>query len=375
MRNTFLNILTPLDGKQALLLLIPLFIFTSCINKHQKHSELNTQLITDMLGRKVEIPEQINSAVAHGAGALRFMCYLNATDLIIGVEGNEKKRNVPYLYANPELRKLPIIGSANNAEPELITALQPELIICTYLSAGEADDLQQKTGIPVVCLNYGDFNEHKKYFYASLKFLGDLLGKRERADFLINYIEDEFNSIQQKAEKQNSQQKVYIGGIAYRGAHGINSTEPDYAPFRFNKANNVAAKLADDTRFISSKLNNVLIDKEQIIEWNPDKIFIDASGYLLSKDELEKNSVLGKLVPAIQKNEIYFLLPHIWHTINYENILINSFYVSKVLQVQLYQDMNIRDKANEIYNTFLGKPVYDDIVKLYGMGCEKNTRL
>jgi hypothetical protein len=31
-------------------------------------------------------------------------------------------------------------------------------------------------------------------------------------------------------------EKVYIGGVAHRGAHGITSTEPDYAPFRFVRA-------------------------------------------------------------------------------------------------------------------------------------------
>ena len=375
MRNTFFRILTPVGRQSTFILIAFCLILSSCMNPNIKENKMSTRRVTDMNGREVEIPIQVKSAVAHGAGALRFVCYLDATEFIIGIEGNEKKRNVAYLYANPELKELPIIGSANNAEPELITAMQPDLIICTYLNSGEADELEQKTGIPVICLNYGDFNEHKKDFYTSLQFLGDILYKRERADFLIQYIEDEFKQIQQKSDSLNIQQKVYIGGIAYRGAHGINSTEPAYAPFRFVQAQNVATSIATDTKLLSSKLNNVLIDKEQIIEWNPDKIFIDAAGYLLAKDDLNANSVVGSLLNAVQQNEVYYLLPHIWNTINYEHILINSFYVSKVLQPQLYQEMNIRDKANEIYKTFLGKPIYDDIVNLYGMGCQKSKKI
>ncbi|MBU1011479.1 MAG: ABC transporter substrate-binding protein [Bacteroidetes bacterium] len=324
-----------------------------------------------MNGRNIEIPIRIRSAVAHGAGALRMICYLDRTDIIIGVESNEKKRNVPYLYAYPELRNLPIIGTGNNADPELIARLQPEVIICTFLSSSEADELQKRTGIPVLCLSYGDFNKNETNFYESMRLLGSILERNERAEYLINYIKNGLNSVEIACDKHASRARVYAGGIAFRGSHGINSTEPLYAPFRYAHAYNVAEGLVNNPNFSASQLNNVIIDKEQIIKWNPEKIFIDISSYTLSEPDLDKNSVVGKLIPAIQKDEVYFLLPHIWHSVNYEHILINTFYIAKVLYPDIYPDMDIKTKANEVYEAFLGKAIYDNLLDLYGMGCQK----
>ncbi len=373
MGNTFLILLTSFHRLAIFLMLIFGLLFTSCFNHKTPKASIAKRLITDMNGRKVEIPIKISKIVAHRSGALRLVCYLEASNLVIGVEANEKRRDVPYLFAYPELRNLPVIGSGNYADPEFIAILQPQIIICTYLNKAEADELQEKSGIPVVCLDYGDFNEHKKNFYTSLQLLGEVLNKKKRADSLIKYIEKSLKQIQKDINKSVKTEKVYVGGIAYRGSHGINSTEPFYAPFRFTNATNVSTSLANNPNLSLSKLNNIIVDKEKIIEWNPDKIFIDVSGYVLAKPDLDKASVLGKLLPAVQNNEVYFLFPHIWNTINYEHILINTFYVAKVLNPQVFNDLDIRTKANEIYQTFLGKALFDNLLELYGMGCEKIT--
>lgn len=373
MSNTFIILLTPVLKKIYFLILIfPLFL-SSCINNSSQIQKTETRFITDMNGRKVEIPVKIQKAVAHRAGALRMICYLDAASLIIGVESNEKKRNVPYLYAYPELKELPIIGTGNNVDPELITHLQPEVIIATFLSTSEADDLQKKTGIPVVCLSYGDFNNLEDNLNSSLRLLATIVDRTERAEYLIHYIKDGLNSVKTACEKQKNQKKVYIGGISFRGSHGINSTEPLFAPFRYTNAFNVAEDLVNNQNFSATELNNVIIDKEQIIKWNPEKIFIDISSYTLSEPDLDKNSVLGKLLPAIQNDEIYFLLPHIWHSVNYEHILINTFYTAKVLHPEKFPDLDIKTKADEVYKAFLGKATYEKMLELYGIGCQKIT--
>ncbi len=371
MSNTFTILLTPIH-KGTILLASLLILFTaSCINKKSNTEKIETRIITDMNKRLVEIPIKIDKIIAHRAGALRLVCYLDATDKIIGVESNEKRRSVPYLFAYPELRKLPIIGSGNNSDPELIALLQPDVLICTYLNSGEADDLQRKTGIPVACLNYGDFNEKKDDFYNSLRLLGNIVEKEKRAEFLINYIEGSFNQIINTCKKAASKESVYIGGIAFRGSHGINSTEPKYAAFRFTNTKNLSSTLIENSSSSFTKLSSCVIDKEQIIKWNPDKIFIDASGFTLSQADLEKTSILGKMLSAVQKDEVYLLFPHIWHTINYEHILINTYYIARVLHPELYPDMDIKEKANEVYTNFLGKAIYDDMIVLYGKACQK----
>ena len=49
-----------------------------------------TRIITDMLGREVEIPTEINTIICNGSNALRMVSYLQATDMMVGVEETDK---------------------------------------------------------------------------------------------------------------------------------------------------------------------------------------------------------------------------------------------------------------------------------------------
>ncbi|MHA1371475.1 MAG: iron ABC transporter substrate-binding protein, partial [Promethearchaeota archaeon] len=113
--------------------------------------------ITDGLGRSVNIPSNPQRIVGINAGTLRLLCYLDLVDKIAGVETIENTSAVrPYNFAYPELGNLPIIGPTFGGDPELIVSVNPDVIFATYMEVGDADTLQQQTGIPVVVLNYGD---------------------------------------------------------------------------------------------------------------------------------------------------------------------------------------------------------------------------
>ncbi len=337
-----------------------LILFSCNVRKENKRG---LHAVIDATGREVFIPEAIESVIALRSGALRLIAYLDATERVIAVEGNEKKRKVPYLYAYPELRELPVTGTGNIAEPELLAAHKPDMILCTYLTAGEAQELQEKTGIPVVVADYGDFNDRIDTLYNTLQFLGNIFGKEKRADSLIRYIKQNIAELN-KRSLSKAKTSVYIGGIAYRGSHGINSTEPQYAPFRFVNANNVAADLGEATSSPKAWLENAFIDREQLIKWDPEKIFLDVSGQLLWSVDL-KNKAMESSLHAIMQHELYVVLPHNWYTTNYENILCNAWYIGKILYPDAFHDIKIHEKANEIYTMFVGKPVYDKMMKEY----------
>ncbi len=91
------------------------------------------------------------------AVALRLLVYMDATHMIAGVEQNEKNSLTPYVIAHPELTTLPSIGPPMGGDAELILKSDPDGIFITYTTAGDADALQKKTGIPVVAIECPDF--------------------------------------------------------------------------------------------------------------------------------------------------------------------------------------------------------------------------
>ena len=324
-----------------------------------RHNQ-NMVTVTDMLGRKVKIPEKVNKVVCVRAGALRLLSYLDAADMVAGVEIIERSNTCPYNIANPEYSNLPVIGPQHGGDAELIAQTLPDVIFMTYTTTGDADKLQTQTGIPVIALNYGDITTHRKTFYTALSLMAGIIDKKPEADSLINSIETFIKDLDKRTStvSQKTKHHIYAGGISFRGSHGIASTSPEYAPFEFNNVPN----LPHD---IKSSNNSLFIDKEQLIEWNPDKIFIDYAGWPIVKDELEE-STLKETLDAVNNNEIYLLLPYNWYTTNFATVFVNAYYTGSVLFPEEFSDINFEKKANEIYHTFLQKDIYSDVVKTIG---------
>ena len=83
--------------------------------KGDKAEEASTRTVTDMLGREVEIPTEINTIICNGSNALRMVSYLRATGLMVGVEetdkGYETSTKRDYAYACYDIFKdMPVIG-------------------------------------------------------------------------------------------------------------------------------------------------------------------------------------------------------------------------------------------------------------------------
>ena len=320
-----------------------------------------------MLDRDVKIPKNLEKVVALNAGTLRLISWLDATTCISAVEGNEKQRHVPYLYANPALREKPVIGTGNNYEPELLTALAPDAIFSTYITASEADKLQQRTGIPVLAVQYGNFDDEIDTVYSALRFLGKLLHRQERADSVISFIQSTIGDLKSRTESIPPAQrpKVYVGGIAYRGSHGITSTEPRYPSFRFVNAENVARSLGAVMTSPRDVMLNAFIDKEQLIEWNPEYIFVDMGSLFSLESDMLAEPWLETL-RAFRQGKVYSVFPYNWYTTNYSTILVNSYFIGKILYPKAFADVDPEKKADEIYGFMLGAPIYEMMVKRYG---------
>nr|NQU89189.1 ABC transporter substrate-binding protein [Bacteroidota bacterium] len=341
-----------------------MIIFLWGCNQNQIDKRGEREVI-DMHGRTVMIPAKITKIIAINAGMLRLICWLDATEYICAVEGNEKKRQVPYLYAYPELRNLPIIGTRNSAEAELLVAASPDIILSTYITASEADVLQKKTGVPVLAVKYGNFDDGIDTVFSALHFLGNILNKNERADKLTKYIREIIFDLDSRTSNiTQNPPSVYVGGIAYRGSHGITSTEPRYPSFRFLNTPNVAGSLDPVMTSPKDMMLNAFIDKEQLIEWNPDFIFLDAGSLYAMKAQMLQEPWL-EILKAFEEQNVYSVLPYNWYTTNYSTILVNSYFIGKILYPEAFSDVNPEDKAHEIYGFILGKSVYDQMQARY----------
>jgi iron complex transport system substrate-binding protein len=337
-----------------------LFSIAACNNTDEKSIE--SKQITDMIGRKISIPDTVKSVVGLRASSLRFLVYMDAVEMIAGVEENEFRGERVYTIAYPELKQKPAIGPMMGGDAELILKQNPDVIFMSYTTAEFADAMQNKTGIPVVVIECPPFVRNKAKVFETFSLMGKVLNKENRADSLINFIKSEIENLEKLASLQENNASVYIAGVSYRGAHGINSTQASFPAFDFVGLNNIAKQI--DSNLISH-IKGTFIDIEQLIQWNPDYVFIDQSGLELVNKDLNTKSVLKQNLKAFENQNVYTILPYNNYATNYELNIINAYFVGKILKPNAFEDEDFDENAKRILNFFYGRDVYNKVLTEY----------
>lgn len=350
-------------------LILPVVFLAACATSD--FTEEKTVMVTDLLGREVAVPAQVDRVVAIGPGALRFYVYAGNLNYVVGVEEMETGdvSFKPYMLANPNLADLPIIGQggpSNAPDPEKLLLVDPDLIFSTYTTdPSAADELQAKTGIPVVILDYGGsgfgtspiFDQHVQN---SLFLIGEICGTTEKAQRAADFILQAQQDLEDRVKDIPHDQKptVYVGGLGSRGTHGIESTQGKYPLLDVIQARNVV----DET----GKTGSIMIDKEKLLDWDPDTIFIDQGGYAALLEDYQRSPAFYHSLSAVQENQVYTQLPYNYYNTNLGTAIANAYYLGKILYPTEFADIDPEKKADEIYQILVGQHVYEELTTTWG---------
>ncbi len=123
-----------------------------------------------------------------------------------------------------------------------------------------------------------------------------------------------------------------------------------------------AKNVADET----GQKGSVMIEREKLLVWDPDVIFIDLSNYNLVEQDYQKDPQFYQALKAVKNRQVYGQLPFNFYTTNIDTAIADAYWAGKVLFPKQFKDVDPIKKANEIYQFFLGKPLYDELAKTYG---------
>lgn len=338
-----------------LCVMLCLSLFAGC-GKADTSAE-NTRTITDSNGRRVEIPEMVESIVCVGVGALRYTCYMGAADLVAGVEDYETKAGMDrlYNYVNfDKFQNLPVIGTNGAPYPEEIIKVAPDVIVMSAYASVDADDLQSKTGTPVVVIPGSDTTLDNAAF-ETISILGKLYGKEDRAKALTDYLRGIQKDLTDRTKDipENEKPSVYVAGVSFKGIHGFEGTEANYGPFALIGAKN----LADTT----GQAGAFDIDLEQVLSWDPDILFLDFNGMSLIHADYAKNPNYYNALSAVQAGKVYSQISFRSFASNLETALADAYYAATIIYPEQFQDINPEEKAGEIFEKLLGKNPYEDL--------------
>lgn len=335
--------------------------------------ELTTRMFTDALGREVEIPTKVERIVPLG-NTPRMISYLGLADMVVGIEECEIATNPIQAYAYPHVDKwssLPNCGTNSMGEtayyPEQIMIANPDVILSTD-TADVADNLQTQTGIPVVCVAQGmlfgdDYDQ-------SLRILADVCGVSERAEALIGFLDDSLEDLAARAATVSDHGKPTVlgAGATFKGSHSIDGIYTNYSVFEVLAANDVAEEIAGD-----GGSSGVMVDREQILLWDPEIIFFDSGSMGLINSDYAENPGYFEQLQAVQNGNLYQWPNSTWHWSNVEIPLVSAYYVGTLLYPEAFADVDFDAKASEIFDMFLGEPDYLTVLEEAGAGYGKVT--
>ncbi|MDR2097119.1 MAG: iron ABC transporter substrate-binding protein [Spirochaetaceae bacterium] len=331
-------------------------VFTGCSKTKTEQAEGKQafKTVTDTSGRSLTIPSGVKSIVCVNVGALRFTSYMRALDLVVGVEQNEKNPSVSKLfsYVNRDIfSRLPVTGDNGITFDEEIIKLSPDVIVAA-IDGKAADNLSEKTGIPVVTIPLID-NVFDGKMYETLRLMGEVYNKQERAAGLTGYLKGLEADIKKRTGDIPEADKpaVYVGGVSFKGAHGFEGTEAKYSPFYAIGAKNLADRTGQSGAFN--------IDVEEVLKWDPDIIFLDFNGMPLIKEDYAKRPDFYEAFSAVKNKRVYSQISFRFNAVNVEIALADTYYAGKVIFPEQFADVDPAKKADEIFEMMLGVKCYE----------------
>lgn len=347
-----------------LLMLMPLL--ASC-NASQEGSH-NYKTFTDMTGRNVTVDlNHIDRVLCLGAGALRYYSYVGDLSKLVGIEEIDTESTFgvgqairPYYTANKALfDSLPKVSKGGPQGQSLlnyetIATSRPNIIISFYTSGN--DDIQTKTGAPVIALKQGQFSIFNETTIASLELLGEIFSRQSRVNELKNYINSVKNDF---ASLDMSVEDYYVGNIGNWGQTALTGTFSKFPVFEMAKVHNSLENMENPP----SSISQTTIDVEQLVALDPDKLFVDAAGLDKFKTDYQLNKDKYSALTSIKNNEVYVLLPFNAYFTNLEVQVMSTYYVASIAHPTEFEGVNLEDKYDEILKMFVGKECYSDIVE------------
>lgn len=308
---------------------------------YQGSSSGSGNQITDMIGRNVNLPAEINKVYSLSASTTVEL-FMLAPEKMVGWDTQRSKEE--NLYMPAKYQNLPILGGGKkDANYESIISSNPDIVLIGH--GGTVDDvneLQQKFGqIPTLDIE-GDNNLTS--IVPSINFLGKVLGEQERANNLTNFYNKVLKQVNSTVVTipENEKKKVYYA----KDPNGLKTYAPGTQHVNLinicGGINVVQAPVSKGGMGVSMEL---------ILQWNPDVIITSDSQFYKS---VYSNSQ-WQTINAVKNKQVYMVpqSPFNW----FEgppgaNTIMGIPWTAKVLYPDKFKDLDLKELTKEFYSNF-----------------------
>lgn len=219
--------------------------------------------ITDMAGRTMTVPLEIESVFSTGPAAAIYL-YTLVPDKLLG--WNYALNDIEKSIILEQYHDLPNFGQGDAVNYEAVIAAGPTIALnVTSINDGSidaSDALAEQLGMPVVMVSSDLLDAPAVY-----RFMGELFGVEEQAEALAAYAEETFNAISSLDIPNEEKVRIYYGN----GEDSLETAPAGSSHGQIidlvNAVNVADLELGDGSR--------VQISAEQLLAWDPDVIIVN----------------------------------------------------------------------------------------------------
>ncbi|MDR0615911.1 MAG: ABC transporter substrate-binding protein [Synergistaceae bacterium] len=327
--------------------------------------------ITDSVGRKVTLPDEINRVVISSIWPLPsvYCLFEGSAKKLVGIHpaSMSAAQNSMLARVTPDILKASTgFTKGNDINMEELLKLRPDVVFYAPASEGETDAEYEQfkaAGIPAVAFSTFTWNfDCVKTFENWVKLLGEVLQRQDEAAGIAAYGHEAYENIQKTfaANPGMKKPKVLIL-FEYKDGFITTSGSNFFGQYWIESSGgiNVASGLSGMPE----------INMEQVYQWDPDIIFITNFSPALPEDLLE-NKIEGhdwRGVSAVKNGKVYKfpLGMYRWFPPSSDTPLALKWLAQKT-HPDLFPDMDMEKEVLDYYERFYKvKLTDDDLYKIF----------
>lgn len=321
------------------------------------------RMVTDQLGRQVEIPRKINRAVVLMHHALDVVAELGAQDQVVGILKDWKKYlPAGFQQAWPGIEKLSTPGDLRKSiNIEELLALNPDVVIITHYMIEKTGKQIAALGVPVIGISMykADYQEaavlnpelkdagasYSEGLKEGVRLLGEVFGKQQRAEKLLAHVFQNRELVRQRLGSIPSDQRISTY-MAYPNLYSMGTGKYASMIMELAGGRNVAMELKGYSQ----------VSMENVLQWNPQVIFTQAR-YSYVADEI-MGSDQWQSIDAVKNKKVYITPEYVkpWGHPCPESVGLGELWMAKKLYPEKFRDIDLQGYVDDFYQTFYGVP-------------------
>ena len=342
-RNVFFTLIA------SLLVLMP-----ACAGSSQDSptSARETILITDSIGREVEVPRNVERIAALYSFAGYAVCLFGRGNDLVAVPGGlQRDKLLIRLFPQVANASVPRTGGAINAE-ELLK-IKPDLVLVrsdTVVDEREAEKLDS-AHIPYLVIDFSTMDEQR----ATLMMIGKAIGREAEAKSYDEYYAGIVDRVTRVTNDIPDAEKVRL---YYSENQANRTTDTSSVAADWTKASGVInVSVGQDLQQVDS---DYYASIEQILLWDPEVIIANETAAY----DLIKGHPQWSAVKAVQDGKVYHMPNGIsrWGHPGSVETPMALLWTAKTVYPDKFADVDIEEETRYYYQTFFNMDLDDETI-------------